>query len=90
LRTRSARFKRPDCQSCTFQFESLRTNAAVTRRTKGKTSSIVGKATIHDKAQEPNHNGKNPAENPAPRKVLIKDTTQVMMKVKTKGINTAA
>lgn len=79
-----------DGQACGCQVQLLRTNAATTRRTTGKTTSMVGKATTHDKAQEPNHSGKNPAENPAPRKVLIKDTTQVMMKVKKKGINTVA
>ena len=69
---------------------SERTNAPVARRTSGKTSKSVGKATTHDSAHEPNHKGKNPASNPAPRKVLIKDTTQVMMMDKKKGMTTVA
>jgi len=51
---------------------------------------MVGKATAHDKAQEPSHSGKNPAANPTPRKVLIKETTPVMIMVKKKGMTTEA
>jgi hypothetical protein len=62
------------------------TNAKVALRTRGNTTSSVGNAIAQDKTHEPNQSDKNPGARPTPRKVLTRDTTQVMMTDKKNGM----
>jgi hypothetical protein len=59
---------------------------AVNFLTKGKTKSKVGKATNQDKPQALGHSSNKRCVKPTPRKVLIKETTQVMNIESKKGM----
>ena len=66
------------------------TRQATIRRTRGRTRSNVGKATIQDNAQAVGQAAMNPGVGPRLRSVDISDTMKVMMMESTSGMMTAA
>jgi hypothetical protein len=62
----------------------------VALRTKGNTTSSVGKAITQDRAHEPSQSDKTPGASPVLRKVLTSEITLVMMTDRRNGITTLA